>query len=151
MDVQDLTGVGPVLATRLAAAGFSTVADIAAADPEALGTVKGLGPTSSQRLIETARSAGVASSKVAEAVASLRGAIPDLARSKKHAQALLRSTDRMAAWVSDLDSKKIRRRVIDETKRISTEAKKRARSNKAARALQGHAVRIEKAIRRLER
>jgi len=157
MDIQELPGVGPVLAARLSAAGYATIADVAAADPEALQAVPGLGPTSSGRLVAAARSAAAEAdgaihpaSRVAKAVDRLREAIPDLAKSKKHAAALVASTNRMTRWLADLDRRKIRNRVIAESRQISSEAKKRATSNRAAKALRGHAERIEKAVRRLD-
>jgi hypothetical protein len=157
MEIQELPGVGPVLASRLAAAGYGSIAAIAGADPASLGAVPGLGPTTSRRLIEAAGATTSAASgashptsRVATAIDRLRAAIPDLARSKKHAAALVASTNRMTTWLAGLDRRKVRKRLIAETRRISSEAKKRASSNRSAKALRGHAERIEKAVRRLD-
>ena len=144
-----------MLAERLTTAGFPTVEAIAGADTAALTSVSGVGPATAQRLLAAAASATgpvvdgtPRMSRVAKAVTGLRLAVPDLAKSKKHAAALVHSADRMTEWLPHLDRRKTRKRVVAETKRISSEAKKRTASSKAAKALRGHAAKIERAVRR---
>ena len=47
----DLEGVGPAVAERLAASGFESVTDLAAAGPEDLAAIEGVGPKLAARLI----------------------------------------------------------------------------------------------------
>lgn len=152
MNVQDLNGVGPVLAGRLERAGLGTVEAVAAASIEELVAVPGVGPSAAARLQEQARAltavpAAEPGSPVAKRVERFRKAIPDLAKSKKHAKALRHSTKRMAAWIDDLDRSKIRKRFVAETGRLVEEATKRTGSKKAAKSLRKHATKIEAAVK----
>lgn len=151
MDVKELIGVGPVLAERLEAAGFGTVEAVAAGSTADLTAVSGVGPSLAGRLRDQATAcvapAVTTESPVAERVKRLRRAIPDLAKSKKHADVLKQSTKRMTSWIDDLDRRKIRKRFVAETGRIVDEAKKRTSSKKAAKRLRKHATKIEAAVR----
>lgn len=65
----DINGIGPALAKRLAAKGFSTVAAVAAATPAALAEVQGLSAATAAVIIDAARSDGGADDAGPQAVA----------------------------------------------------------------------------------
>jgi Holliday junction resolvasome RuvABC DNA-binding subunit len=81
--VQQLTalpGVGEKLAMRLVAAGFSSLAALADATPEALQEIEGIGPKSAEKILLAARdalgeasAAGLAQGAPAEASAAPDG------------------------------------------------------------------------------
>jgi colicin import membrane protein len=160
MGITELHGVGPVIAERLNAAGVGTVEAIAGATTEELAAVPGVGQRLAARMQAEAQTmlqdgsptgrrdsapSSSSAATVAESVKGLHRAVPDLAKSKKHAKRLRKSTKRMTAWVDDLDQRKVRKQFLAETAKISDEAKKRTGSKKDAKALRKHAARIEKA------
>jgi hypothetical protein len=84
---------------------------------------------------------------VAKSVKRLRRAIPDLAKSRKHAKRLKESTKRMARWVDDLDRRPVRTKFMAEVTKVSDEARKRTGSKKDAKTLRGYTSKIEEAVR----
>ena len=165
MELTDLHGVGPVMGQRLYAAGFRTVQDVAGAAVDDLIAIPGVGPATAAKLnsdalalIATPSSNAPPKKKtkrkrpekrVAKSVQSLRRAVPDLARSKKHRKHLTKSTDRLGGWVGDLGKTKVRERFVSEVSKISDQAKKRTGSKKDAKSLRAHAADIERAVRKV--
>jgi hypothetical protein len=145
------------MARRLDAAGLRSVDDIARASIERLMEVPGVGQHVAIQLQAQARELAAGSSvnhdesraEVARSVKRLRAAIPDLARSKKQASRLKKSTKRMAGWVGDLDQGPVRKQFMAEVTRISEGARKGTASKKDAKTLRKHANRIENAVRKV--
>jgi Mg-chelatase subunit ChlI len=52
--LRDVQGIGPSLESQLHEAGYGTVADLAAADPNNLVAVRGIGPVSARQIIAAA-------------------------------------------------------------------------------------------------
>jgi NAD-dependent DNA ligase len=131
----DVTGVGPATAQLLAEAGFTSVASIANAEPEALAMVRGIGAVRAASLRTAAQQLLAGSEPVSTAVASggptkREERAKRAERLRKQAKQLRKQARQLTKKAESTKSKKKRKRRLREAAKLEAAAKKARQKSK---------------------